>query len=62
MPSAGTFAKAARVFLNGQRLKPVAASPSDDSEYTVTDSGSATVITLGANPLNGEIVQVDYWF
>ena len=56
------FKQMVRVFRNGQRLKPVASSPSDASEYTVTDSGSATVVTLGANPANGEVIIVDYWY
>ncbi|MGI9554842.1 MAG: hypothetical protein ACR2M6_02605 [Vampirovibrionia bacterium] len=56
------FKQMVRVFRNGQRLKPVASSPADASEYTVTDSGSATVVTLGANPANGEVIIVDYWY
>ena len=51
-----------RVYRNGQRLKQVGSSPADSSEYTVTDSGSATVVTLGANPANGESLIVDYWY
>tara|TARA_R100000655_G_scaffold107370_1_gene157747 strand:- start:775 stop:1662 length:888 start_codon:yes stop_codon:yes gene_type:complete len=58
----GDFAMAVRVYRNGQRLKQVASSPADSSQYTVTDSGSATVITLGANPANGETLIVDYWY
>ena len=56
------FAMAVRVFRNGQRLKQVASSPSDTSEYTVADNGSATVVTLGGNPANGEFIIVDYWY
>lgn len=59
--SLNDFKNAVRVYRNGQRLLQKASSPADASEYTVTDSGSATVVTLGANPANGEILIVDYW-
>lgn len=51
-----------KVFINGQRIKPVASSPADDSEYTVADNGSVTSITLGAAPLAGDLIQLDYLF
>lgn len=59
--SLSDFAQSVRVYRNGQRLLQVPSSPADSSEYTVTDSGSATVVTLGANPANGEKIIVDYW-
>jgi|TARA_R100000482_G_scaffold28359_1_gene8925 hypothetical protein len=59
--SLSDFAQGVRVYRNGQRLLQKASSPADSSEYTVTDNGSATVVTLGANPANGEIIIVDYW-
>lgn len=49
-----------RVFLNGQRLKKVASSPADVSEYTVTTSGGTTTVTLGASTESGDLVTVDY--
>lgn len=59
--SLNDFKNGVRVYRNGQRLLHKASSPADASEYTVTDSGSATVVTLGANPANGESIIVDYW-
>ena len=59
--SLSDFAQGVRVYRNGQRLLQKASSPADASEYTVTDNGSATIVTLGANPANGEIIIVDYW-
>ena len=59
--SLSDFAQGVRVYRNGQRLLQKASSPADSSEYTVTDNGSATVVTLGANPANGETIIVDYW-
>lgn len=50
-----------RAFRNGQRMKQVGSSPADASEYTVTDNGSATLITMGAAPDTGEVIMVDYW-
>lgn len=58
----GDFAMGVRVFRNGQRLKIVESSPSDVSEYTVTDNGSATIVTLGANAENGDVFLIDYWY
>lgn len=51
-----------RAFRNGQRLKPVESSPADASEYTISDNGSATVVTLGSGITAGEVVIVDYWY
>jgi hypothetical protein len=48
-----------RVFLNGQRVKPVASSPADAFEYTIANSGGATKITFGAAPVSGDDVFVD---
>jgi hypothetical protein len=59
--SLSDFAQGVKVFRNGQRLLQKASSPADSSEYTVTDNGSATIVTLGANPANGEKIIVDYW-
>lgn len=59
--SLSNFAQGVRVYRNGQRLLQKASSPADSSEYTVTDNGSATIVTLGANPANGEKIIVDYW-
>lgn len=59
--SLSNFAQGVRVYRNGQRLLQKASSPADTSEYTVTDNGSATVVTLGGNPANGETIIVDYW-
>ncbi len=49
-----------RAFLNGQRLRKVASSPSDVFEYTVTTSGGTTTVTLGASTESGDLVTVDY--
>ena len=59
--SLSDFAQGVRVYRNGQRLLQKASSPADAFEYTVTDNGSATIVTLGANPANGESIIVDYW-
>ncbi len=59
--SLSNFAQGVRVYRNGQRLLQKASSPADSSEYTVTDNGSATIVTLGANPASGEKIIVDYW-
>jgi hypothetical protein len=48
-----------RVFLNGQRVKPVASSPADAFEYTIANSGGATKITFGAAPVSGDDIFVD---
>ena len=47
------------VFRNGQRLRAVAASPSDNTEYTVATNGT---ITFGAALDAADIIQVDYIF
>lgn len=49
-----------RAFLNGQRIRKVASSPSDVFEYTVANDGSDTKVTLGANMASGDILTVDY--
>lgn len=49
-----------RAFLNGQRLRKVASSPSDVFEYTVTTAGGTTTVTLGASTESGDLVTVDY--
>lgn len=46
---------------NGQILKKVASSPSDDSEYTIVSNSGTTTVTLGANPTSGELIQVTYF-
>ena len=45
---------------NGQLLKQVG-SPSDASEFTCTDNGATTTVTLGASPQIGEEVSIIYW-
>lgn len=56
------FKQMVRAFRNGQRLKPVASSPADASEYTVSDDGSNTIVTLGSGITAGEVLIVDYWY
>jgi hypothetical protein len=57
----GAFFDGVMVYRNGQLCKKVASSPADSSEYTVTDSGSATRITFGAAPLSGEVIDAVYF-
>ena len=54
------WTRSAMVVRNGQMLKIVANSPADVSEFTVADNGSNTVLTFGAAPLSGDVVQVRY--
>jgi len=51
---------AVRVYLNGQRIKPVESSPADEFEYTVTTSGLTTSIDLGAALVSGDVLLADY--
>ncbi len=59
--NSATWVFGAVVSRNGQILKRVAASPADSSEYTIASSGGTTTVTLGANPANGELIQVNYF-
>ena len=59
--NSATWVLGAVVSRNGQILKRVAASPADSSEYTIASSGGTTTVTLGANPANGELIQVNYF-
>lgn len=55
------FVNCVRAHRNGIRLKPVASSPSGQDQYTVSDSGSATVVTFGSAPSNLDSIIIDYW-
>jgi len=55
------FKNCIRVYRNGLRMQHVANSPSGQDQYAVTDSGSATVVTFGTAPNNGDTVIIDYW-
>ena len=55
------FKNCIRVYRNGLRMQHVASSPSGQDQYAVTDSGSATVVTFGTAPNNGDTVIIDYW-
>ncbi|HIA04437.1 MAG TPA: hypothetical protein EYN66_21510 [Myxococcales bacterium] len=46
---------------NGQLLRYVSGEPSDVSQFTVSDNGSATTITLGAALPNGDQLTAMYW-
>ena len=48
-----------KAYLNGQRLS-YKASPSSYDEYSISDNGSATSITFGANLPDGSLLQVEY--
>ena len=54
------FKNCVRVFRNGLRMEP-AGSPSTIDQYSVTDTGSATKVTFGTAPNNGDTVIIDYW-
>ena len=47
------------VFRNGQKIN-FNGSPSDSSQYSISDNGSATTVTLGAAPASGEDVTLFY--
>ena len=56
------FKNCVRVFRNGLRMQPVSgSSPSGQDQYSVTDNGSATVVTFGTAPNNLDTIIVDYW-
>ena len=46
---------------NGQVIKQVASNPADASQFRVTDDGSTTTVTLGANAHSGEEISIVYW-
>jgi hypothetical protein len=46
---------------NGQVITQVVEAPADDSEYTISDNGSATAITLGSNLATGEKLTALYF-
>lgn len=48
-----------RVFLNGQRVKPVASAPADAFEYTIANDAGVTKVTFGAAPVSGDDIFVD---
>ena len=50
------------VFRNGQMQQKVANSPSDSSQYTVTDDGNNTTVTFGAAPLANEVIFISYLY
>lgn len=50
-----------QVFVNGQRLKYVSGTPSDNSQYKVTESGGTTTVTFGAAMVSGDEVNVSYF-
>ena len=49
------------VFRNGQKLR-FKSSPSDNSEFSISDNGSATSITFGAACANGDKIDICYLF
>ena len=49
------------VFRNGQKLR-FKASPSDSSEYSIGDNGSATSVTFGAALTNGDKIDLCYTY
>lgn len=57
---AATLYKGVKVYRNGQRLRPVASSPADSSEYMVSEISGSTKITLGGAPATGAKLFVDY--
>ena len=48
---------------NGQILSQVSSNPQDASSYTITNDNdqNTTTITLGAAPLNGDVLMAMYW-
>jgi len=46
---------------NGQVVDQVGDSPTGNTEYTVTDNGSATTLTFGAAPLTGDVLRILYF-
>ena len=54
-----TWRQSIIVFRNGQKIK-FNGSPSDASEYSISDNGSTTTVTLGAAPASGEDVTLFY--
>lgn len=55
------FKNCIRVYRNGLRMSHVSSSPSGQDQYSVSDNGSATVVTFGSAPNNGDTVIIDYW-
>jgi len=55
------FKKIVRAYRNGIRIEFVASGASGTDQYEISDNGSATVITLGANLDNGSKLIVDYF-
>lgn len=51
----------ALVSRNGQVLNQVASGPTGVEEYTVTDNGTASTITFGSAPSNGDDIRVLYF-
>ena len=47
------------VFRNGQKIN-FSGSASDASEYSISDDGSTTTVTLGAAPASGEVISLFY--
>ena len=47
-------------FKNGLLMRLVASSPADADQYTVTDDGSASTVTFGANLLSGDSLEIRY--
>ena len=54
------FKNCVRVYRNGLRMQP-ANTPSGQDQYSITDSGSATVITFGSAPNAGDVIIADSW-
>jgi len=54
------FKNCVRVYRNGLRMQP-ANTPSGQDQYSITDSGSATVITFGSAPNSGDVIIADSW-
>jgi len=47
-------------FKNGLLMRLVASSPADADQYTVTDNGSASTVTFGANLASGDTLEIRY--
>ncbi len=47
-------------FKNGLLMRLVASSPADADQYTVTDNGSVSTVTFGANLTSGDSLEIRY--
>ena len=51
-----------RAFRNGQRMEFKTSGASDNSQYQISDNGSATSIVAGAAFEDGDVIFIDYMF